>query len=248
IAEVRAQADAAQATCEATGSAPAGYFLIGQGSLAPTNHAPVVDAGVDQTAGYPAAAVPLDASVVDDGFPAGTLAVTWSKLSGPGPVTFSAPASAATAATLSVPGVYTLRLTADDSQASTTDDVMVTLSAAPLPTLTIADVAVVEGQGDGVNAVLTVSLSAPSAEAVAFAYATGEGTASAECDYRRRYRAMTFPPGSTTRFVAVPIVGAVAPEAAETFPVHVGDVTGAVLGDGEAEVTILDDDAPDNPP
>ena len=154
-------------------------------------------------------------------------------------MTFSAPTSAATAATLSVPGVYTLRLTANDSQASTTDDVMVTLSAAPLPTLTIADVAVVEGQGDGVNAVLTVSLSAPSAEAVAFAYATGEGTASAECDYRRRYRAMTFPPGSTTRFVAVPIVGDLAAEAAETFPVHVGDVTGAVLGDGEAQVTIL---------
>ena len=53
--------------------------------------------------------------------------------------------------------------------------------------------------------------------------ATGEGTASAECDYRRRYRAMTFPPGTTAQFIAVPIVGDLAPEPAETFPVHVED-------------------------
>ena len=36
IAAVRAQAEAAQAFCEQTGSAPAGFFLIGEGSLAPT--------------------------------------------------------------------------------------------------------------------------------------------------------------------------------------------------------------------
>ena len=343
IAAVRAQADAAKATCEATGYAPAGFFLIGQGPLAPTNHAPVVDAGPDRAVPWPADAVALDASVVDDGFPAGTLIVTWSKLSGPGavtfanvhaidtiasfaapgtyvlllaatdgqltaadqttitvgsanqppvvnagpdqvvtlpnlvaslagtvqddglpaggaltilwsvvngpgPVTFSTPTSANTAATLTVPGVYTLRLTANDSLATTFDDVAVTLASAPLPTVSIADVAVVEGQEDGVNAVLTVSLSAPSADRVSYAYATGEGTATPECDYRRRFRAAEFPPGTTTQYIAVPIVGDLASEGTESFPVQLGDVSGAVLGDAEAQVTIVDDDTPNAAP
>ena len=343
IAAVRAQADAAEATCEQTGSAPGGFYLIGQGSLAPTNHAPVVDAGPDQVVSFPADVVPLDGSVVDDGFPSGSVSVAWSMVagpgtvvfadphavdttasfdtsgaytlgltatdgqltaadqvtvtvgsanqppvvsagadrvitlpettltlegaveddglppgggldvlwsvvSGPGPVTFTTPTQAVTDATFEVAGAYSLRLTATDSEAVASDDVDVTLTVAPLPALSIEDVSVVEGQGDGVNAVLSVTLSAPSAEPVGFAYGTEEGTAANECDYRRRFRAAEFPPGTTIQYAAVPIVGDLSPEAAETFRVQVGEVTGAVLADPDAEVTIVDDDVPNEAP
>src|SRR5436190_8732947 len=55
------------------------------------NDAPVVSAGPDQVIAYPSRAT-LNGSATDDGLPAGgTLTCTWSKVSGPGTVMFSAP-------------------------------------------------------------------------------------------------------------------------------------------------------------
>ena len=54
------------------------------GGGTPTNIAPVVDAGPDQTITLPATAA-LDGTVSDDGLPAGTLTTTWTQVSGPGP-------------------------------------------------------------------------------------------------------------------------------------------------------------------
>ena len=53
----------------------------------PLNVAPVVSAGIDQTITLPASAS-LDATVSDDGLPSATLTSTWTKVSGPGTVTF----------------------------------------------------------------------------------------------------------------------------------------------------------------
>jgi RHS repeat-associated protein len=95
------------------------------------NQPPTVNAGPDQTAivGAPAS---LHGEVSDDGLPTGVpLQATWSKMSGPGSVAFSNPHQAATAATFSAEGTYELRLTASDSELTSSDDVLVTVEAAP---------------------------------------------------------------------------------------------------------------------
>src|SRR5262249_46558411 len=92
------------------------------------NQAPVVDAGPDQTIDLPNVAT-LNGTVTDDGLPSkGALTITWSKVSGPGDVTFSDPSSAVTTASFSTDGVYVLRLTGDDSKLSSSDDVTVTVN------------------------------------------------------------------------------------------------------------------------
>ena len=63
--------------------------------------------------------------MTDDGQPNPPAAVTttWSKVSGPGTVTFGNANAVTTTATFSTSGTYVLRLTASDSALQTTDDV-----------------------------------------------------------------------------------------------------------------------------
>lgn len=96
-------------------------------TVIPRNQPPVVDAGQDQTIKLPAAAE-LRGTVTDDGLPRGsTVTVTWSVVSGPGPVTFADPNAAVTTASFSAGGVYTLRLSASDTEFTVSDDVVVTV-------------------------------------------------------------------------------------------------------------------------
>lgn len=89
------------------------------------NQPPVVNAGADQTA-ILAAGATLNGSALDDGLPFGsTLTTAWSKVSGPGTVTFANPGTAATTAAFSTTGSYVLRLTASDSEFSRNDEVTV---------------------------------------------------------------------------------------------------------------------------
>ena len=89
------------------------------------NNAPVVNAGPDQSVQFPDAAS-LNGSVTDDGKPIPPdLTSQWTKVSGPGTVVFGDATSPVTTATFSDPGTYVLRLTGNDSQLSTQDDVTV---------------------------------------------------------------------------------------------------------------------------
>ncbi len=97
----------------------------------PLNQAPLVDAGTDRIITLPNT-TSLVGSATDDGLPApAAITTTWSKVSGPGTVTFSPPNALSTVATFSLQGVYALRLTASDGALSTADDVAVTVNAAP---------------------------------------------------------------------------------------------------------------------
>lgn len=98
-------------------------------SLESTDEAPVVDAGVDRTV-YGPAGVILDGSVSDDG-PPSDLVVGWSRISGPGSVTFADAGSPRTGATFSAPGTYVLRLSASDAvaRAAVVDEVTLTVLA-----------------------------------------------------------------------------------------------------------------------
>lgn len=96
-----------------------------------SNAAPVVDAGPDQALELPDNDAFLNASVSDDGSPnpPGSLTTTWTKVFGGGTVSFADPTAVDTTATFSEPGVYTLRLTADDGAQTTSDDVVVTVTS-----------------------------------------------------------------------------------------------------------------------
>ena len=96
-----------------------------------SNAAPAVSAGPDRIITLPSIAS-LQGSASDDGKPSppGAMTLRWTRFSGPGTVTFSAPTAAVTSAGFTVPGTYVLQLTASDSVLSRTDYVTVTVKAA----------------------------------------------------------------------------------------------------------------------
>lgn len=97
------------------------------------NNPPQVDAGQSRTATYPNP-IKLVGSACDDTLPAGgALALTWTMVSGPGDVTFSAPDKEITHATFSAPGTYVLRLKASDSALEGHGDVTVTVQPSNFP-------------------------------------------------------------------------------------------------------------------
>ncbi len=101
-----------------------------------SNQPPTVDAGSNQTITLPDFAS-LDGTVTDDGLPSGTVTTTWSKVSGPGTVTFENANAIDTRATFSQAGRYVLRLTATDGMLSAFDEmglaVTVGVQAKPTP-------------------------------------------------------------------------------------------------------------------
>ena len=137
--------DAGAATTTVTFSGTGGYRLglttndgelesVGEITVAvnqpPVNVAAVVSAGADQNV-FLGQGVSLNGTVADDGLPnaPGAVTTTWSKFSGPGTVTFGHGAAVDTTATFSVAGTYVLRLTADDGERTTSDDVTITVSS-----------------------------------------------------------------------------------------------------------------------
>lgn len=89
------------------------------------NKPPVVSAGADQTIVI-ARPLQLRGTVGDDALPAGaSVTQNWSLVSGPGTVTFETQSRPLTNVAFSLPGIYTLRLTASDSLLSASDEVVV---------------------------------------------------------------------------------------------------------------------------
>ncbi len=99
----------------------------------PVNRAPTVNAGPNAAVTLPAL-LNLNGTVSDDGLPTGsTLTTTWTKITGPGSVTFGNVGAVDTTAIFGVPGSYVLRLTASDGSLSAADEVSVVVNAAPAP-------------------------------------------------------------------------------------------------------------------
>ena len=113
----------------------------------------------------------------------------------------------------------------------------------PLPTLSVADVTVDEGDSGTVDAVFTVTLSAASGRAVTVAYATSDGSArTADGDYQARSGTLNFAVGETTKTVTVPVQGDTRDEANETFELGLSDPFNATVTTNSATGTITDDD------
>src|SRR5207244_4338812 len=111
----------------------------------------------------------------------------------------------------------------------------------PLPSITIGDVAVAEGN-TGTRAAFTVTLSAASSQPVTVVYATADGTATAGGDYQAASGTLTIPAGQTSGTISVPVIGDRLAEPNETFVVSLSSPTNATIADGQGIGTIVDDE------
>jgi uncharacterized protein (TIGR03437 family) len=116
---------------------------------------------------------------------------------------------------------------------------------APLPTVSINDATVTEGDSGTKTATFTVALSASSMQTVTVNYATSSAspaTATANTDYQPTSGTLTFNPGETTKPVNVTINGDTTVEPDESFFVNLSGATNAVIADTQGLGTITNDD------
>ena len=111
-----------------------------------------------------------------------------------------------------------------------------------LPTLSVADATVTEGNSGTSDLAFTVTLSAAATSPVTVAYATANGTATAGSDYAASAGTLTFAAGETSKVVHVQVTGDTAVEANETLTLTLSSPNGATIAHGTATGTIVNDD------
>lgn len=109
--------------------------------------------------------------------------------------------------------------------------------------IAISNTTVTEGNGGTTPAAFTVTLSQTPAQAVTVQYATSNGSAAAGSDYTATSGTVTFPAGSTSQTVNVPVIGDTLDEDDEAFVVTLSNPVNATIGTAQATGTILDNDA-----
>ncbi len=133
-------------------------------TLAAANQAPTVNAGPDLSLTV-AQTANLNGTVTDDGLPnpPASVTTTWSKVSGPGTVTFGSTSAIDTTAKFSVAGTYVLKLTASDGSLSASDQVTITVTSGPsIPAnfwITPAELAALPTSGVAWNTLLAAAQS-----------------------------------------------------------------------------------------
>ena len=111
-----------------------------------------------------------------------------------------------------------------------------------VPTLSIGDATVVEGNNGTRYAEVVVSLSKGSTRTIQVSYGTADGTASAGSDFAAVSGKLTFAPGETTKTILVPVIDDGLAEPDETFFVNLSGAQHAKIADGQGTVTITDDE------
>jgi hypothetical protein len=124
------------------------------------------------------------------------------------------------------------------------DFVTGSLQIANVPTISIADRQIVEGNSGPTEMVFTITLSAASTTAVSITAATAPNTANSGTDFiAKSAETITFAPGETSKTFTVIVNGDTLDEGAfETFFVNLTAVGDAAISDGQAVGTITDDD------
>ena len=120
------------------------------------------------------------------------------------------------------------------------------------PTLSINDIAVVEGNKGTKTVFFQVALSKASAQTVSVKYATKDGSATSKFnklqngpeDYIATNGTLTFAPGQTVKSIAVQVVGDTFPaqKLFETFFITLSNATNASIAKGTGTATIEDND------
>ncbi len=113
----------------------------------------------------------------------------------------------------------------------------------PLPTLSITDATVTEGDSGTTTLEFAVALSRSSASNVSVSYATSDTSAVAGDDYAASSGTVTITAGSTAATISVDVIGDTNSEADETLTVTLSGASGATIADGSAVGTIQNDDA-----
>jgi hypothetical protein len=115
-----------------------------------------------------------------------------------------------------------------------------------LPSLTIDDVSVDEGDQGTTDFTFTVSLSSASSAEVTVAFQTDDGTAATVSgDYQEASGNLAISAGSTSGTITVTVTGDTEFEGDETFTVNLANANNATIAHAEGIGTIInDDDAP----
>lgn len=121
--------------------------------------------------------------------------------------------------------------------------VVATIMEDDFRTLTVTNIALLEGNTVLTNANLSLNLAPPSTSPVMVEYQSVDGTATAGSDYRARAGTLRFEPGVTNLSVSVPVYGDTLPEMDETFFLLLSQPSGAVLGADQIQAMIINDDS-----
>jgi hypothetical protein len=110
--------------------------------------------------------------------------------------------------------------------------------------LSVSDVTITEGNVGTQNAQVTVTLSGSVNSPVTVNYTTANGTALGGNDYLATSGTLTFANGQTSKAILVPVIGDLVNEPTETFSVNLQNAKHASIADGQAIVTVVDNDQP----
>jgi uncharacterized repeat protein (TIGR01451 family) len=113
-----------------------------------------------------------------------------------------------------------------------------------IPSLSIADTGVLEGNSGLTPAVFSVRLFPASPTNVTVNFATADGTAQAGSDYLSTNGILVFAPGQTNLTITVQVIGDTTGEPNETFSVVLSSPINANLGNALGIGTIFTDDLP----
>jgi len=140
---------------------------------------------------------------------------------------------------------FTLVVTAPANATVAGGTITGTITNDDFPTVSIADVSVLEGSTQGTtNMNFTATLSGASAVDVTVDYVTADGTALSASDYTATTATLTIPAGQTTGTITVLVVADITKfESNETLTLTLSNPTAATLGTAVATGTILNDDA-----
>ena len=147
-------------------------------------------------------------------------------------------------------GTVTLTVTTNDqgntgSGGAVQDTDTVTITVGTLPSLSINDVTVQEGNSGTTNATFTLTLSPASNLPVTVQAQTADGTAHAPVDYTATGpTTLTITPGQPSATFSVPISGDTLFEPDETFVVNLTNPQNATISKAQATSTIKNDDVP----
>jgi CSLREA domain-containing protein len=113
----------------------------------------------------------------------------------------------------------------------------------PLPSVSISDVSVTEGNSGTVSAVFNLSLSAASGRDINVFFQTANGTATAGSDYVSRSSSTIVQAGQTAKTISVTVNGDITVEPDETFFLNLTFVGNGIAADSQGLGTIINDDA-----
>jgi hypothetical protein len=111
-----------------------------------------------------------------------------------------------------------------------------------LPTISIGDASIVEGNDGSTNAAVVVSLSQRRNQAVTVNYSTQGGTAVAGSDYSAGSGKVTFAAGETAKTILLPVIGDRIAESDESFIVTLQSAKNAKIARSQGTVTVLDNE------